>query len=131
MIHLWRRRRVQHPNITYKMTDSELIIPHMNLVWDFVLFVNLGYIHKPVSKGVRRQAATVPIRSTAQYSARPPGTSATITPAGYFMWREKQGRHYVYRHSLALQENAKGIFHFHTPLGLGEVDLAILKKKTF
>lgn len=84
---------------------------------DFVLFVNLGCIHKLVSKGGRGQAATVPIRSTAQYSARPPDSSATITPAGYFTWRD--------RHSLALQENAKEIFDFHTPLGLGEVDPAI------
>lgn len=87
--------------------------------------MNLGCIHKLVSKGVRGQAATVPIRSTTQYSACPPDSSATITPAGYFMWREKQGRHYIYRHSLALQENAKEIFDFHTPLGLEEVDPAI------
>lgn len=57
-------------------------------IWCFLW--SLGCIHKPILKGMRRQAATIPIRSTAQDSAHPPDSSANIRPAGYcYVEREK------------------------------------------
>lgn len=55
-------------------------------LWAWALFNN------PMSKGGRRQAATIPIGSTAQDSGCPPDSSANITPAGYYMWRERKAR---------------------------------------